>query len=157
MYKGSIFSVSMTKNSEILDPITGEMVKLKNLSQESALALIEEMSDGEMNLEGGKFAALLKLLPSAIRAVITKTGMSVTKSFVSDLKDNPDRLKAYLKIGDILKKGDIYYDKVTNVIVRVYKDYSVMYGKDSNALINAYKISEKTIKSKLKQGHWIKW
>lgn len=156
MYKGSIFSVSMTKNSEILDPITGEMVKLKNLSQESALALIEEMSDDEMNLESGKFAALLRLLPETIRAVIASTSFKVTASFVSDLAKYPDRLKAYSKIGVVAKKGKLYYDVTSNAMVKIYDDYLIMYGKDSNALMNAYKISEKTLKSKLKQGHWIK-
>lgn len=44
----------------------------------------------------------------------------------------------------------------SGAIVKIYDDYLIMYGKESNALMNAYKISEKTIKSKLKQGYWIK-
>lgn len=156
MYRGSIFSVTMTKNSEILDPISGEIVKLKNLSQESALALIEEMNDDEMNLESGKFAALLRLLPPAIRAVIASTSFKVTASFVSDLAKHRDRLVAYSKIGIVAKKGKSYYDVTSSAIVKIHDDYLIMYGKDSNALMNAYKISSKTLKSKLKQGHWIK-
>lgn len=155
-YGGSIFSVSMTKNSEVVDPISGNVVKLKDLSQEGALELIEEMSDEEMDLESGKFAALLRLLPPAIRAVIAKTGLKVTKSFVDDLRDHPDRLKAYLKAGDVMKKGKTYYDVTSKAIVKIYDDYMIMYGKESNALMNAYKFSEKKLKSKLKQGTWIK-
>lgn len=99
---------------------------------------------------------MLRLLPQAIRAVIASTSFKITASFVFDLAKHPDRLKAYSKIATVAKKGKTYYDVTTNAVVKIYDDYMIMYGKDSNALINAYKISEKTLKSKLKQGNWIK-
>lgn len=156
VYKGSILKLEVTKNSQVLDPISGETVAIKDLSRESVLEIMEDMTDEEMEMQSGKFAALLRLLPTAVRLAISKTGLSVTKSFVSDLIKHPDRLKAYLKIGDVFKKGKTYYDVSTKVIVKIYDDYLIMYGKDSKALVNAYKVSSQYVKNKLKDGTWIK-